>query len=68
MCAFELKDLAEDEFSHGSTMVFPTERKQHEWKQFQLIKLAPPLFATLPSGFIEALETEPPGGSMRVPW
>jgi hypothetical protein len=57
----EMKGLAEDEFSHWNTMAFPTERKQ---KRFQLVKtgqLAPPLFATLPSEFIEALETEPPG-------
>jgi hypothetical protein len=36
--AYELKDVAEDEFSHWSTRDFPTPRKQREWRDFNLVK------------------------------
>lgn len=38
VCIYELKDVAEQEFSHWSTTEFPTARKQREWENFQLVK------------------------------
>jgi len=38
LLVYELKDVAEDEFSHWSTRDFPTSRKQREWRNFNLVK------------------------------
>jgi hypothetical protein len=35
---YELKDTTEDEFLHWTDRRFPTERKQQEWRNFNLVK------------------------------
>jgi hypothetical protein len=62
VCVYELKDVAEDEFSHWSTTNFPTERKRREWHYFGLVKsgqIFAPFFEPLRGRFIESLEPEP---------
>ena len=66
VCMYELKDVAEDEFSHWSSTSFPTERKRREWEHFQLVKsgqISSPTFEPLRGRFIESLEPEPAGKS-----
>jgi hypothetical protein len=62
LCIYELKDVAEDEFSHWSGIDFPTERKQREWRHFQQLKQgeAPnAIFEPLSDDFIEQMYQEP---------
>jgi hypothetical protein len=68
VCVYELKDVAEDEFSHWSTTNFPTERKRREWHNFVLVKsgqIFAPLFEPLRDGFIESLNPELSAESRR---
>jgi len=61
VCIYELKDVAEDEFSHWSNVDFPTERKRLEWRHFQQLKQGevPDTFERLSGDFIEQVYKEP---------
>ena len=53
---YELKFTDEDEFSHWSVSDFPTERKQREFENFQLVKANNVLnsrFEKLPATFLD---------------
>jgi hypothetical protein len=56
---YELKDVSEDEFSHWTPGVeWPTNRKQREWANYQLVKrgeLETARFEKLPDDFTEHL-------------
>jgi hypothetical protein len=59
MLAYELKDTAEDEFSHWTTTDFPTPRKKLEWRNFNLVKngeLSPELFEPLDGEIFATVE------------
>ena len=53
---YELKFTDEDEFSHWSISDFPTERKQREFENFQLVKgnnVLSSRFEKLPATFLD---------------
>jgi hypothetical protein len=52
---YELKSVAEDEFSHWSTVEWPSARKRREWKNFAAVKAGrlDAGFLRLPASFLD---------------